>query len=106
MIPVVDHSFDEEEIFPDTTQDEEFTRRLFGELNRELLGPPGDGNVIILSDSDEEEEVREEINTDAEATPPSTVNSPAPSISAADVDDAPDGVQDDNNNSGDKASSP
>jgi hypothetical protein len=83
---VVDLSFYEEEIFPDTSQDEEFAQRLFAELNRELLGPPDDGNIIILSDSDEEEEVHEEIT--------------------ADTDDAPDGMQDDNSDGGDKVDSP
>jgi hypothetical protein len=37
-------------------RDFEFTQRLFGELNRDLLGPPDDGKVIILSDSDKEKE--------------------------------------------------
>jgi hypothetical protein len=54
MISVVDFSSDEEEILPDTAWDEEFTQRPFGEVNRELLEPPGDGNVIIFSDLDEE----------------------------------------------------
>jgi hypothetical protein len=51
---VVDLSCDEEDLFPDTSRDEEFTRKLFGDLNCDLLGPPSDGNIIILSDSDEE----------------------------------------------------
>jgi hypothetical protein len=105
-IPVVDLSSDEEEILPDTMGDEEFARRLFGELNREVLGPPDDGNIIILSDSDEEEDVCEEVTADAEAAPPSTGNSSTPSISAADTNDAPDGLQDDNSDGGDKAGSP
>jgi hypothetical protein len=105
MIPVVDLSSDDEEIFLDTTQDKEFARKLFDELNRELLGPSGDGNIIILSDFDEEEEVHEEITVDAKADPPSVVNSPAPSISTAEADDAPDGVQDDNSDGGDKTDS-
>jgi hypothetical protein len=50
-----------EESIHDTTHDFEFTQHLFCELNRDLLGPPDDGKVIILSDSDEEkEEVHEE----------------------------------------------
>jgi hypothetical protein len=106
VILVVDLSSDEEESFPDITQYEEFARRLFGELNRRLLGPPDDGNVIILGDSDEEEEVRKEVTTDADAASPSVVNSLAPSVSIANVDDAPDGVQGDSSNGGDKASSP
>jgi hypothetical protein len=59
------------------SRDAEFTRRLFTELNRDLLWSLGDGNIFILSDSDEEEEAREEVTTDAEAAPPSVVNSPA-----------------------------
>jgi hypothetical protein len=105
-IPVVDLSSIEEEIFPGTTRDEEFTRRLFSELNREVLRPPDDDNIIILNDSDKEEEVHEEITADVEATPPSAVNSLAPLVSAAADDDAPDGVQDDNSDGGDKASNP
>jgi hypothetical protein len=47
---------DEDKPIPDTARDFEFTQRLFGELNRDLLGPPDGSKVIILSDSDEEEE--------------------------------------------------
>jgi hypothetical protein len=56
--PVVDLSSPQDEGDPihDTARDFEFTQRLFGELNRNLLGPFGDDKVIILSDSDEEEE--------------------------------------------------
>jgi hypothetical protein len=36
----------------------EFARWLFGDLNRDVLGPPGDGKVIILSGSNKEEEAR------------------------------------------------
>jgi hypothetical protein len=50
--------------------------------------------------------VHEEITADAEAAPPSAVNSLAPLVSAAADDDAPDGVQDDNSDGGDKASNP
>jgi hypothetical protein len=106
MILVVDLSSDEEKIFPDITRDEEFARRLFGELNRELLGPLGDDNVIILSDSVEEEEVHEETTTNIKAAPPSAMNSPAPSVSVATADDAPDGVKDDKSDGGDKSGSP
>jgi hypothetical protein len=63
-IPVVDLSSDEEDIFPDTSRDEEFSKRLFGDLNCGLLGLPGNGNVIILNDT-----------TDAEDAPSSVVNS-------------------------------
>jgi hypothetical protein len=57
---VVDLSSDEGDFFLDTSWDEEFTRKLFGDLDRSLLGLPNDGNVIILNDFDEEEEVHEE----------------------------------------------
>jgi hypothetical protein len=62
-IPVVDlsSSSDEEDLILDTSRDEEFAKRLLSNLNRELLWPPIDGKVFILSDSNEEkEEVREE----------------------------------------------
>jgi hypothetical protein len=45
-------SSDEEGLIPDTSRDEEFTRRLFGDLNCNILGSPSDGNIIILNDSD------------------------------------------------------
>jgi hypothetical protein len=56
--PVVDlsSSYDERDLITDVSQDEEFTRIIFGDLNNNFLGLPGDGKIIILSDSDEEEE--------------------------------------------------
>jgi hypothetical protein len=53
--PVVDLSLssDEGDLIADVSWDEEFARRLFGELNHDLLGLLGDGKIIILSDSDE-----------------------------------------------------
>jgi hypothetical protein len=53
-------SSDEEDFVADTSRDEDFPKRLFGDLNHDVPRPPGDGKVIILSDSDEEEEVHEE----------------------------------------------
>jgi hypothetical protein len=87
-VPVVDlsSSSDEEDLIPDILRGEEFTRRLFGDLNRVVLRPPGNDKVIILSDSDEEEEVREEDVANAEAAPSSTVKSPAPTASVDDAD--------------------
>jgi hypothetical protein len=94
-VPVVDlsSSSDEGDLIADVSRDEEFARRLFGDLNHDFLGPPSDSKIIILSDSDEEEEeMREEKVTDAEATPSSAARSPAPIASADDADkgDAPD----------------
>jgi hypothetical protein len=106
-IPVVDLSSDDEEnALPNISWDEEFAQRLFGNLNCGVLGPPSDDNIIILNDSEEEEEVREVITTDAEAAPPSAMNSLTPSIFAIDADDVPIEVQDDNTDGGDKVRSP
>jgi hypothetical protein len=53
----------------DTSWDEDFARTLFGDLNHGLLRPPDYGSVIIISDSDEEEETREEDAIDADVVP-------------------------------------
>jgi hypothetical protein len=112
-------SSDEEGLIPDTSCDEEFIRRLFGDLNCGVLGPPGDGKVIILSDSDkEEEEVCEEEAAGSKTVPTSAAGIPASTSSAADVDKAPKGCKtrivvitppdrdaNDGSNGGDKASS-
>jgi hypothetical protein len=96
--PVVDlsSSSDDEGLILDTSRDEEFARRLFGDLNRDVLGPPGDDNIIILNNSNEEEEVHEEDVVNAEATPSSAVRSLAPATSTADADEDRKGMQDDN----------
>jgi hypothetical protein len=112
-------SSDEEGLIPDTSRDEEFAKKLFGDLNRDILGPPGDGMIIILSDSDEEEEVHEEDATNVEAAPTSVVRTPTLTASTASADEALKGMQDDNSddlapdqeigagdNGGDKAGSP
>jgi hypothetical protein len=82
------------------SRDKEIIRKLFGDLNRGLLGPLSDDSVIILSNSDEEKEVREDNCADVEVVPSSTRISPA---STADDDDAPDEVQDDSSDDGDEA---
>jgi hypothetical protein len=89
--PVIDlsSSSDEEDLIAATSHDFEFTQRLFGELNCAVLGPPGDGKIIILIDSDEEE-VCEEKTTDTEYAAASATVNPA-STAFADVDDAPAG---------------
>jgi hypothetical protein len=79
-------SSDEGDLIADVSRDEEFIRRLFGDLNRDVHGPPDDAKIIILSDSDEEEEVREEKATDVEAAPASAVWFPASTASADDAD--------------------
>jgi hypothetical protein len=85
--PVVDLSspLDEEEPIHDTARDFEFTQRLFGKFNRDLLGPPSDGKVIILSDSDEEkEEAHEEKSAGTEDVAISAAVNP---VSTASIDD-------------------
>jgi hypothetical protein len=90
-------SSNEEGLIPDTSRDEEFTRKLFGDLNCDVLSPPDDGNIIIiLNDSDEEEEVHEGDAADTKAAPSSVVRSPTPTTSATDADEDPKGMQDDN----------
>jgi hypothetical protein len=75
-------SSDEEGLIHDTSWDAEFTRRLFGELNRDVLRPLDDDKIIILSVSDEEEEeVREETTVDTDVMPSSAVRSLAPTAS-------------------------
>jgi hypothetical protein len=110
MVPMVDlsSSSDEKGLIPDTSWDDEFARRLFGNLNCSVLGPPGDGKVIILSDPDEDEEVCEEDATDAEAAPSSDVKSPTPTATDTTTTDnshSPDRVIGDSSSSGDEADS-
>jgi hypothetical protein len=96
----------EEESITDTSRDEEFTRKLFGDLNRDILRPPGDGKIIVISDFDDEDETHEDAAVNTEAAPPSATNSADSPTSASDVDETPDGVSDDNADGGDEAGSP
>jgi hypothetical protein len=96
----------EEDSIADTSRDEEFARKLFGDLNRDILGPPGDGKIIVISDSDDEDEMHEDAAVNAEAAPPSAANSADSPTSASDVDETPDGVSDDNADGGNKVGSP
>jgi hypothetical protein len=107
-VPVVDLalSLGEEDSIADTSRDEEFARKLFGDLNRDILGSPGDGKIIVISDSDDEDETHEDAVVNAEAAPPSAANSVDSPTSASDVDETPDGVSDDNADGGDEAGSP
>jgi hypothetical protein len=96
----------EEDFFADTSRDEELARKLFGDLNRDILGPPGDNKIIVLSDSNDEDEAHEDAAVNTEAAPPSTINSADTPASASDADETPDGVQDDSSDGGDEAGSP
>jgi hypothetical protein len=52
----------------DTSHDEEIARKLFGDLNRDIFGPPGDGKIIILDDSSDDGEAQEETTAEIEST--------------------------------------
>jgi hypothetical protein len=52
----------------DTSRDEEFTRKLFSDLNRDILRPPADGKIIIFDDSDDDDEAQEEGTAGVERT--------------------------------------
>jgi hypothetical protein len=52
MTPVIDPSSS----IVDTSRDEEFVRKLFGDLNHDILRPPGDSKIIIIDDSDNNDE--------------------------------------------------
>jgi hypothetical protein len=99
-------SLGEEDFVADTLRDKELARKLFDDLNRDILGPPGDGKIIVLSDSDDEDGTHEDATVNAEAAPPSAANSVDSPTSAPDADDTPDGVSDDNADGGDEAGSP
>jgi hypothetical protein len=43
----------------DTSHDKEIARKLFDDLNHDILGPPGDGKIIILDDADDDSEAQE-----------------------------------------------
>jgi hypothetical protein len=62
----------------DTSRDEKIARKLFGDLNRDILGPHSDGKIIILDDSDDDDEAQEETTIEIEST-----------VAPASVDDAP-----------------
>jgi hypothetical protein len=81
-------SSDEDSLTPNTSWDEEFIKRIFGDLNCDVLGLSDDDKIIILNDfnDEEEEEVHEEDAADAEAAPSFVVRSLAPSASTDDTD--------------------
>jgi hypothetical protein len=85
----------EENFIADTSRDVEFTRKLFGDLNRDILGPPGDGKVIILDDSDEEKEAPDQKTVGTELMATYDAVNPAPTASTI-ADDAHEGAKNDN----------
>jgi hypothetical protein len=93
--PVVDLTLEDEDATFNTSRDEKTARKLFDDLNCGFRGPPDDGNIIVLSNSEEEKEVCKDNRTNVETTPSSARNSLAPIASSADNDDEPDKVQGD-----------
>jgi hypothetical protein len=90
LVIKIPSSSNEEDFFADVTWDAKFAKWLFGDFHHDLLRLPGDGKVIIISDSDEEKDAREEATTEAKATP-STTNGKAstPAATPADADEDP-----------------
>jgi hypothetical protein len=92
----------------DTFRDEEITRKLFGDLNRDILKPPGDGKIIILNDSDDDGEAQEETTAEIESTgaPASTDDAPAEARIDNSDDQGPDQEADGRDPSGHSAGNP
>jgi hypothetical protein len=90
----------------DTSRDEEFTRKLFGDLNCDILGPPGDGKIIIIDDSDDDDDVQEEgmAGIEPTAVPASAANAPVGARVANSDDQRSDQEADGGDNSGRSAS--
>jgi hypothetical protein len=99
-------SSDEEDSVADTSWDEELARKLFSDLNHDIIGPPDDDKIIVISDSDDEDETHEDAAVNTEAAPSSAANSADSPTSAPNADETPDGVSDDNADGGDEAGSP
>jgi hypothetical protein len=86
----------------DTSHDEEFTRKLFGDLNRDILGPPGDGKIIIIDDSDDDDNAQEEgtAGIDPTTVPASATDALAGARVANSDDQGPDQDADGGDDSG------
>jgi hypothetical protein len=76
----------------DTSRDEELVRKLFSDLNCDILGPPGDGKVIVLDDSDYDNEAQDEktIGTQSTTAPASADDAPAEAKISNSDDQGPD----------------
>jgi hypothetical protein len=74
----------------DTSHDVELARKLFGDLNRDIIRPPGDDKIIILDDSDNDAEAQEEKTVGMESTIAPASTDLALSAPTS-VDDAPTG---------------
>jgi hypothetical protein len=92
----------------DTSRNEEFARKLFGDLNRDILGPHGDGKIIIIDDSDDDDEAQEEGMAGAEPMtfPASATDAPAGTKVDNSDDQGSDQEADGDDNSGHSAGEP
>jgi hypothetical protein len=72
----------------DTSHDLKLARKLFGDLNRGILGPPGDSKIIVLDDSDDDAEAQEEKTVGIESMTAPASADPA-SYAPTSADDAP-----------------
>jgi hypothetical protein len=95
--PMIDlsSSSDEENFIADNSRDAELAKKLFGELNCDILGPLGNSKIIVLDDSNEENEAQEEKTTGIESMTASASTNPA-SSALTNADDAPTGAKIDN----------
>jgi hypothetical protein len=103
-IPMLDPSL----FIVDTSHDEELARNLFGDLNHDILGPPGDCKIIVLDDSDDDNDAQEEVTTDIESTiAPASANDAPTEARIGDSDDqGPNQEADGSDNSGCSADDP
>jgi hypothetical protein len=92
----------------DTSRDEEIARKLFGDLHRDILGPSGDGKIIIIDDSDDNDEVQEETTAEIESTVAATSANDASAEARIDNSDdqGPDQEADGGDNSGHNVDDP
>jgi hypothetical protein len=92
----------------DTSRDEEFTRKLFGDLNRDILGSPGDDKIIIIDDSDDDDDAQEEgtASIDPMTVPASATDAPAGARVANSDDQGSEQEADGGNDSGCSAGEP
>jgi hypothetical protein len=92
----------------DTSHDEEFARKLFGDLIYDILRPPGDGKIIIIDDSDDDNEAQEEgtAGIDPIIVPASAVDAPAGARVTNSDDQGFEQEADDGNDSGRSAGEP
>jgi hypothetical protein len=86
----------------DTSHDEELARKLFGDLNRDILRSPGDGKIIVLDDSDDYGEAQEEKTAGIKftAAPASANGAPIEANIGNSDDQGPDQEADGGDNSG------